>query len=64
MKPLIGSKAIEQFYGRDWELIMKFISEEKFPAVKDNGIWVSDEESIYIWHKTRIEMMILKKGCQ
>ncbi len=60
MKPLIGSKAIEKFYNRNWELILRFIREEGFPATKDNGCWISDEEEICIWHKKRIKKLISK----
>jgi len=60
LKPLIGSKAIEKFYSRNWELILKFIREEKFPATKDKGCWVSDEELICEWHKKRVKKLTSK----
>ncbi len=60
MKPLIGSKTIEKFYRRSWEMILKLIHEENFPATKDEGCWVSDEELINEWHQNRIKRLLTK----
>lgn len=59
-RPLIGSKSIEKFYNRSWETILKLIREDKFPAVKDEGCWVSDEDMICQWHKDRMKKALSK----
>ncbi len=60
LKPLIGSRAIEKFYKRSWELILKLIRKENFPATKDEGYWVSDEELIENWHQERVKRLLSK----
>ena len=51
---LTGSKEIQSFVGRSWNVIYKWISEKKFPAVKIDGVWESDTELILEWRKKQI----------
>ncbi|MBU0994868.1 MAG: hypothetical protein KJ737_20445 [Proteobacteria bacterium] len=51
---LTGSKEIQQFVGRSWTVIYKWIREMEFPAVKIDGIWESDSELILEWRKRQI----------
>lgn len=41
-------------------MILKLIHEENFPATKDEGCWVSDEELINEWHQNRIKRLLTK----
>ncbi len=52
---LTGSEKISAFMGRGWKLILHWIREDGFPAVKIGGRWESDAELIRQWRKGQIE---------
>lgn len=53
-KILTGRKQIQLFVGRDWRLIMRWVSCMGFPARKIDGIWESDSDLIVAWRKDQI----------
>jgi hypothetical protein len=59
-KILTGKKQIQNFVGRDWRVIMKWIVSYQFPATKLGGIWESDADLIVKWRQDRIQ----NKVCQ
>ncbi len=54
-RPLIGSKEIESYCGRCWEVVSLWIKEKKFPAKKIDGRWEAFPDRIDNWRKKRIE---------
>jgi hypothetical protein len=51
---LHGRKAIEDYVGRRWAVIKKWIKEKGFPAVNLGGRWESDPEMITQWRRDQI----------
>ena len=52
---LTGRKEIQNFVGRRWEIIIRWINDQNFPARKIDGQWESDAELIVEWRKDRIK---------
>lgn len=50
----MGSKEIQEYVGRSWTIIYKWIKEKEFSAVKIDGIWESDTELILAWRTNQI----------
>jgi hypothetical protein len=55
---LTGRKQIQNFVGRDWRLIVRWVEIKEFPARKIDGVWESDAALIETWRRAQI------KSCQ
>lgn len=53
---LIGRKEIAGYTGRSWPKIEQFVKENKFPARKIEGVWMSKGDLIDFWLQERIEL--------
>jgi hypothetical protein len=51
---LTTKKEIQDFVGRPWSIIHKWIIERKFPAINIDGRWESDSELIIEWRRSQI----------
>ena len=54
-KILTGRKQIQGFVGRAWEIIMRWVRDDGFPAKKIDGIWESDADLILEWRRKKIK---------
>ena len=54
-KILSGQKQIQNFVGRRWDIIIRWITKRGFPAKKIDGIWESDTDMILEWRRGQIE---------
>jgi len=52
---LKGKKSICAFVGRSGKVLMRWITEEKFPAIKIDDVWQSDEDLIREWLRKKIQ---------
>lgn len=48
---LIGMKAIQSYYPRSKDTILKLIKDNGFPAAKVEGVWEADKTQIDAWRR-------------
>ncbi|MDX9780923.1 MAG: hypothetical protein RBT66_07785 [bacterium] len=56
---LKGINAISDYYDRPWNVIVRLIERDGFPACKIGGRWESDTRSIDEWHRMHIERAMI-----
>ena len=63
-KILSGRKEIQNFTGRRWEIIQRWIMDENFPSKKLDGVWESDSDLILSWRREQIQKRdVNSKSC-
>lgn len=55
---LLGMKEIMDYTGRNRIIVMKWIENDNFPAVKVDGRWESDTDLIDEYRRRRIERLV------
>ncbi len=53
-KILSGQDEISVYCGRCWRVVIRWIKDLNFPAVKIDGRWESDKDLIVEWRKRQI----------
>lgn len=60
-KMLIGMNEIAEYTGRNWAIVIKWIENDNFPAVKIDGRWESNTDLIDEYQRRRIERAVNPK---
>lgn len=58
---LMGMKEIAEYTGRNRAVVIKWIENDNFPAIKIDGRWESNTDLIEEYHRHRIERVVNQK---